>query len=231
MDSPKIIIAIDGHSSTGKSTFAKTIAKKFGLLYIDTGALYRGITLFAIQNGLITSDNKVKEAELKSLLPSVSMEFRVTGKDCESELYLNGKMVENEIRSLDVSSKVSYIAALPFVRNFVDEILRKYGKIRGVVMDGRDIGTVVFPDAEIKIFMTADAEVRAKRRYDEMIARGANADFNEILKNIIERDYIDEHRETDPLRKAPDALLLDNSHMTVDEQMEWLLSKISQKWN
>ena len=227
----RVIIAVDGHSSTGKSTFAKSIAQKLGLLYVDTGALYRGVTLFALRESLISDKNIINTDKLSSLLPELRPEFRNTGPQGKSELYLNGELVEREIRTLDVSGKVSYIAALPFVREFVDRILKEYGEKRGVVMDGRDIGTAVFPDAELKIFMTANPEVRAKRRYDEMVAKGEPADFEKILENIVERDYIDEHRETAPLRKAPDALLLDNSNMTVEEQMEWLSGKISQKWN
>jgi len=231
MNIPRIIIAVDGHSSTGKSTFAKEIAQRLGLLYVDTGALYRGVTLLAIRESLISDNNTIDIQLLEARLPSLVPEFRNTGIGGRSELYLNGILVEKEIRSLAVSSKVSYIAALPLVRNFVDKILREYGERRGVVMDGRDIGTAVFPDAELKIYMTADARVRARRRYDEMIAKGEAADFEKILENIIERDYIDEHRDTAPLRMAPDALLLDNSHMTLEEQMEWLSSKITMKWN
>ncbi|MCK9628864.1 MAG: (d)CMP kinase [Bacteroidales bacterium] len=225
----KIIIAVDGHSSTGKSTFAKAIAQKYGLLYVDTGALYRGVTLFAIENSLINKDNIIDSEKLEPMLELLRPEFRNTGENGKSELYLNNRLVEKEIRSLSVSSQVSYIAALPVVRNYVDKILRLYGERRGVVMDGRDIGTAVFPDAELKIFMTADAEVRAKRRYNEMIAKGEEADFQKILDNIIQRDYIDEHRETAPLRMAPDAILLDNSHMSQEEQMEWLSGKIPKK--
>lgn len=231
MNISRIIIAVDGHSSTGKSTFAKAIAQKYGLLYVDTGALYRGVTLFAIENSLINQDNIIDSHSLETKLESLRPEFRNTGKNGKSELYLNDRLVEKEIRSLSVSSRVSYIAALPLVRNYVDKILRIYGERRGVVMDGRDIGTAVFPDAELKIFMTADAEVRAERRYNEMIAKGEEADFEKILENIIQRDYIDEHRDTAPLRMAPDAILLDNSHMSPEEQMEWISQKISQKWN
>lgn len=231
MNISRIIIAVDGHSSTGKSTFAKAIAQKYGLLYVDTGALYRGVTLFAIENYLINQDNSIDSEKLELMLGSLRPEFRNTGGNGQSELYLNDRLVEKEIRSLSVSSRVSYIAALPIVRNYVDNILRLYGKRRGVVMDGRDIGTAVFPDAELKIFMTADAEVRAQRRYNEMVAKGEEADFQKILENIIQRDYIDEHRDTAPLRMAPDAILLDNSHMSQEEQMQWLSQKISQKWN
>ncbi|MEA5005178.1 MAG: (d)CMP kinase [Rikenellaceae bacterium] len=231
MNLSRIIIAVDGHSSTGKSTFAKAIAQKYGLLYVDTGALYRGVTLFAIEHSLINPDNSIDSEKLESMLKLLKPEFRNTGENGKSELYLNDKLVEKEIRSLSISSRVSYIAALPLVRNYVDKILRLYGERRGVVMDGRDIGTAVFPDAEIKIFMTADAEVRAQRRYNEMVAKGEEADFQKILDNIIQRDYIDEHRDAAPLKMAPDAILLDNSHMSLEEQMEWISGKISQKWN
>lgn len=231
MNIPKIIIAIDGHSSTGKSSFAKIIAAKYGFIYVDTGALYRGVTLFAIRESLIDNQNSVDQVKLAQIINSINLEFRATGTDGRSELYLNGTLIEREIRGLEVSNKVSFIAALPIVRDFVDRILIRYGKQKGVVMDGRDIGTVVFPNAELKIFMTANPEVRAERRYKELVEKGERADFKEVLQNILQRDYLDENRETAPLRKAEDAVMLDNSDMTIDDQIKWLDNIVSKKWN
>lgn len=228
---PNIIIAIDGHSSTGKSSFAKIIAGRFGLIYVDTGALYRGVTLFAIRNFFIDKNNKIDQISLEKALSGLDLQFRPTGQDRASQLYLNGELVENEIRSLEISEKVSFIASLPIVRGYVDTILAKLGEKRGVVMDGRDIGTVVFPDAELKIFMTADAEVRATRRYNEMKAKGENPQFEDVLRNVKERDFLDENRDTAPLRRASDAILLDNSKMTIDDQIEWFDNIISKRWN
>lgn len=231
MKKERIIIAIDGHSSTGKSSFAKLIASKYGLIYVDTGALYRGVTLFASRNSFIGKDNTIDTVSLDEGLKNLSLQFKPSGPSGESELYLNGEIIEREIRSLEISSKVSFIAALPSVRNYVDSILAKYGLERGVVMDGRDIGTVVFPDAELKIFMTASARVRAMRRYREMTARGENPDFEEVLKNVEERDFLDENRETAPLRRADDAILLDNSDMTIQDQLDWIEKIIKERWN
>lgn len=224
MGTSDIIIAIDGYSSTGKSTFAKLIAAKMGYIYIDTGALYRAVTLFSIEENLINSNNIIDEAALKSALEHVEVTFKATGEGGKSETYLNGKNVEKKIRTLKVSSKVSYIAAVPFVREYVDRQLHEIGKNKGVVMDGRDIGTAVFPNAELKIFMTADAKIRAQRRILEMEAKGENPNPDEVLKNLLERDYIDAHRKTAPLTQAPDAILLDNSHMTIQQQMDWFLA-------
>lgn len=220
-----IIIAIDGYSSTGKSTFAKLIAARLGYIYIDTGALYRAVTLHAIRQGYIGKDNVIDEVRLRKSLEDVTINFSL-GEGGKSETCVNGENVEKQIRTMKVSSKVSYIAAIPFVREFVDRLLREIGKNKGVVMDGRDIGTAVFPNAEIKIFMTADPKIRAQRRILEMKAKGEEADPEEVLKNIQERDYIDEHRPTAPLSKAPDAILLDNSHMTIDEQLDWFFKLI-----
>ncbi len=228
---PNIIIAIDGHSSTGKSSFAKIIAGRYGLIYVDTGALYRGVTLFAIRNLLIDKNNKIDTISLEKSLKTLDLQFQPTGDDRASQLYLNKKLVEKEIRSLEVSEKVSFIAALPIVRDYVDTILARLGERRGVVMDGRDIGTVVFPDAELKIFMTANAEVRATRRYNEMKAKGENPKFEEVLKNVRERDFIDENRDTAPLKMATDAILLDNSKMTIEDQIIWFDNIISKRWN
>ncbi|MCE5319700.1 MAG: (d)CMP kinase [Bacteroidales bacterium] len=228
---PNIIIAIDGHSSTGKSSFAKIIAGRFGLIYVDTGALYRGVTLFAIRNFFIDKNNKIDRISLEKALSKLDLQFRPTGQDRASQLYMNDELVENEIRSLEVSEKVSFIASLPIVRDYVDTILVKLGEKRGVVMDGRDIGTVVFPDAELKIFMTADAEVRAARRYNEMKAKGENPQFEDVLRNVKERDFLDENRDTAPLKRAPDAILLDNSKMTIEDQIVWFDNIISKRWN
>ena len=231
MKIPNIIIAIDGHSSTGKSSFAKIIAGRFGLIYVDTGALYRGVTLFAIRNFFIDKNNKIDRISLEKALSKLDLQFRPTGQERASQLYMNNELVENEIRSLEVSEKVSFIASLPIVRDYVDTILAKLGEKRGVVMDGRDIGTVVFPDAELKIFMTADAGVRATRRYNEMKAKGENPQYEDVLRNVKERDFLDENRDTAPLKRAPDAILLDNSKMTIEDQIVWFDNIISKRWN
>jgi cytidylate kinase len=223
------IIAVDGHSSTGKSTFAKLIASRYGLIYVDTGALYRGVTLYAIENSLIDSNNIIDESSLKDALEKLELSFRPTGVDGATELFIGERNIERIIRGLKVSSKVSFIASLPMVRSYVDTILAKYGRSGGVIMDGRDIGTVVFPNAEIKIFMTASAEVRAKRRYKEMISRGENPNFESVLANVKERDYLDENRDTAPLKRAPDALLLDNSSMTIEDQLKWFEQLIAKQ--
>jgi cytidylate kinase len=229
MDTQKIIIAIDGYSSTGKSTFAKLLAAKLGYVYIDTGALYRAMTLSAIKNGVIGHDNSIDHELLQKSLSDTVVEFRPTGENGKSETYLNGENVEKEIRGLEIANKVSHIAAVPAVRNFVDSMLKVYGEKKGVVMDGRDIGTAVFPNAELKIFMTANPEIRAQRRYNEMVAKGENPNMEDVLKNLLERDYIDTHRETAPLTQAPDAVLLDNSHMTLDEQMDWIITLLEKR--
>ncbi len=221
MGSPeKLLIAIDGFSSCGKSTFAKSIAGKLGYLYIDTGAMYRAVSLFALRNNLI-SDNQINTEKLKQLIGSVEVKFQkntITGKN---ETLLNGEMVEKQIRGLEVSNAVSLVSQVKFVREKMVELQRQMGKEKGVVIDGRDIGTVVFPNADIKIFMTADPEVRAKRRYDELVAKGEKVSFEEIKKNVILRDQNDTNRAESPLKKADDALVLDNSYMTPADQMEW----------
>lgn len=221
MHIPDIIIAIDGYSSTGKSSFAKKIAKEFSFLYLDSGALYRGVTLFAIEAGLIKDDNAIDVPELSEALKELDIHFG------EGGTYLGNRCIENEIRSLEVAGKVSPIATVNEVRAYVDSKLREFGKGRRVVMDGRDIGTTVFPDAELKLFMTADPMIRARRRAEEMEAKGMTADLQEVLKNLEERDYIDSHREISPLTKAEDAIVLDNSYMTMEDQMTWLKEIIS----
>ncbi len=222
----KITIAIDGYSSCGKSTMAKALAKRLGYVYVDTGAMYRSVTLFALRHQLFNEDGSVKTDELQKLMPEIHITFKLNKETSLPETYLNGECVEREIRGMEVSSHVSPIAAIPFVREALVKQQQAMGREKGVVMDGRDIGTVVFPDAELKIFVTASPEVRAQRRYDELQAKGQPADYADILKNVQERDYIDTHRETSPLRQAPDALVLDNSHMTIAEQDEWLMKRV-----
>lgn len=225
----KITIAIDGYSSCGKSTMAKDLAREIGYIYVDTGAMYRSVTLFAMRNNLFNEDGSIKTDELKSRMNEINISFKLNSETGRPDTYLNGELVEKEIRSMDVSAMVSKIAALPFVREALVAQQQAMGKEKGIIMDGRDIGTVVFPDAELKIFVTASAEVRAQRRYDELKAKGMPADFDDILKNVKERDYIDSHRETSPLRKADDALELDNSHMTIEEQKAWLMARYHEK--
>lgn len=218
----RIIIAIDGHSSCGKSTMAKALAKKIGYTYVDTGAMYRAVTLFAIQHGMF-AENVIDTESLQKSIHDIEITFKTI--EGRQHTFLNGKDVENEIRGMEVSGKVSPISAIGFVREELVKLQRKMGAGGGVVMDGRDIGTVVYPDAELKIFVTASDEVRARRRYDELIAKGSNADFDDVLKNVRERDYIDSHREISPLRQAEDALLLDNSNMTIEDQDGWLMNR------
>ena len=224
MQVPDIIIAIDGYSSTGKSSFAKIIAKEFSFLYLDSGALYRGVTLFAIENGFISDDCTIDVPGLDKAMAELDLHFG------EGGTYIGERCIEKEIRSLEVAGKVSPIATVAEVRNFVDMKLREFGKKRRVVMDGRDIGTTVFPDAELKIFMTADPMVRAQRRADEMNAKGEKADIEDVLQNLQERDYIDSHREASPLSKADDAIILDNSNMTMEDQLDWLKDIISERF-
>lgn len=222
-DMKKITIAIDGYSSCGKSTMAKDLAKEVGYIYVDTGAMYRSVTLYAIRHQLFNADGSVKTEELEKEMPNIQISFKLNAETSTPDCYLNGEYVEKEIRSLEVSSHVSPIAAVGFVRKALVEQQQAMGKEKGIVMDGRDIGTTVFPDAELKIFVTASSQVRAQRRYDELNAKGMPADFDAILKNVEERDYIDTHREVSPLKQAEDAIVLDNSNMTIAEQKEWLL--------
>ena len=225
----KITIAIDGFSSCGKSTMAKDLAKKLGYVYVDTGAMYRAVTLYAMRNGLFNADGSVKTADLERQMNKINITFKLNKTAERPDTYLNNELVENDIRTLEVSNHVSQIAAVPFIREAMVVQQQRMGKDKGVVMDGRDIGTTVFPEAELKVFVTASAEVRAQRRYDELKEKGMPADFNDILKNVQERDYIDSHREVSPLRKAPDAIELDNSHMTITEQSAWLMEQVEQK--
>ena len=219
----KITIAIDGFSSCGKSTMAKDLAKEIGYIYVDTGAMYRSVTLFALRNNLFDADGNINIEELEKLMPEIKISFKFNPSTGRPDTYLNGELVEKEIRTLEVSNHVSPIATIPFVRKALVAQQQQMGKEKGIVMDGRDIGTTVFPDAELKIYVTASPEVRAQRRYDELQAKGMPANYEDILKNVQERDYIDTHREVSPLKKAEDALELDNSHMTITELKQWLI--------
>ena len=218
----KITIAIDGHSSCGKSTMAKDLARRIGYVYVDTGAMYRAVTLFALRNDLFNEDDTVKTEELEKHMPEISISFQFNPETGRPDTYLNGELVEQVIRSLEVSNHVSAVSAIPFVRTEMVAQQQAMGQEGGIVMDGRDIGTTVFPNAELKVFVTATAEVRAQRRFKELEEKGMPADFDDILQNVIDRDYQDSHREVSPLRQADDALLLDNSNLTIPEQNEWL---------
>ena len=221
----KIVIAIDGHSSCGKSTMAKALARRIGYVYVDTGAMYRAVTLFALRHGMIDAEGRVDEQTLEASMDQVKVSFTLNAETRIPETCLNGENVEHDIRGMEVSAHVSAIAALPFVRRVMEAQQKAMGRDKGIVMDGRDVGTVLFPDAELKIFVTATAEVRARRRYNELQAKGMDADYDEILKNVQQRDYIDSHREVSPLRKADDALELDNSNITLQQQDEWLMQR------
>lgn len=228
MEVPRIVIAIDGYSSTGKSTLAKQIASELSFLYLDSGALYRGVTLFAQENGFIDMANRIDESALKAALPTLDLHFEFTALGTQT--YIGDKCVERIIRSLKVSNQVSPVSAVPFVRNFVDDKLHQFGAAGGVVMDGRDIGTTVFPNAGIKIFLTASEQIRAQRRYEEMLMKGETPSFDDVLQNLRERDYMDSHRETSPLQRAADAFLLDNSNMTPGEELAWVIGLIQGKY-
>lgn len=224
----KIVVAIDGYSSCGKSTMAKDLAKEIGYIYVDTGAMYRAVTLFALRNNLIIN-NDIATDKLEEALPQIEISFKLNNETGRPDTYLNNRNVEKEIRSIEVSSHVSLVAAQPFVRRHLVAQQQLMGLNKGVVMDGRDIGTTVFPDAEMKIFVTADPRIRAERRYEELKAKGMTADFFEILKNVQQRDYADTHRETSPLRQADDAIVLDNSSMSIGEQKQWLMNIFEEK--
>jgi cytidylate kinase len=223
----KITIAIDGFSSTGKSTLAKQLANHLGYVYVDTGAMYRAITLFAMQSGFINTENFDKESLTKSLT-SIRLQFKYSPELNYAEMYLNNINVEKEIRTIEVSSFVSKVSEITEVRAKLVEQQKEIGQEKGIVMDGRDIGTVVFPDAELKIFMTASATTRAKRRYDELIQKGDIVTFDEVFQNVEERDYIDTHRENSPLVLAEDAIEIDNSHLTREEQFEIVLGLVNE---
>lgn len=224
----KIVIAIDGFSSNGKSTMAKSLAKEIGYIYIDSGAMYRAITLYCIQEGFFENDT-LDEDKLQNQIDNIKIEFKLNKTSGLPETYLNGVNVEANIRSMEVSSKVSIVSAIPFVRRAIVALLEKMGEAKGIVMDGRDIGTVVFPNAEMKVFVTAKAEIRAQRRFDELRSKGDNkTTYEEVLENLKSRDYMDQTRKESPLVQADDAILLDNSYMTIDEQMQWLIDKFKQ---
>lgn len=228
MHIPDIIIAIDGYSSTGKSSFAKLIAKEFSFLYLDSGALYRAVTLSAMRSGMISGEGVVDVERLNAALQSLDIHF---GKGEDGwHTFIGEECVDQDIRTIGVSSNVSPVAVIPEVRRFVDSKLVEYGRAGRVVMDGRDIGTTVFPNADIKIFMVADDKVRAERRLKEMRASGQDADFETVLANLKSRDYIDSHRETSPLRQAEDAVVLDNTDMTLEDQMEWIKALIKSRY-
>jgi cytidylate kinase len=228
VEEKRIIIALDGHSSCGKSTYAKRIAQELGYSYIDTGAMYRAVTLAAMEHGLFDNTGSPAIELVEGLLEDIELNLRFNPRLHRTEIYLNGRMVEDIIRSMEVSGNVSYVAAISAVRRKMVEYQRKLGEGKGVVMDGRDIGTVVFPMAEMKIFLTASLEVRAMRRYKELLEKGMDAELQEVRENLSKRDHIDSTREDSPLKKAEDALVLDNSHMTVDEQMEWFRERYNE---
>jgi cytidylate kinase len=223
----KIVIAVDGYSSTGKSTVAKAIARRLNYIYVDTGAMYRAVTLFCVQNGLIDSQGNISD-RLKSALQNIKIEFRKSDGSETADTYLNNVNVEKEIRSIEIANHVSAVSAIAEVRELLVRQQQLMGQAKGIVMDGRDIGTVVFPDAELKVFMTASPEIRAMRRFSELKAKGENVTVEEVRKNIEERDFKDTHREISPLRQASDAVVLDNSNMTPDEQLEWLYEKVKE---
>lgn len=229
MTNHKIVVAIDGHSSCGKSTIAKAVASRFGYIFIDSGAMYRAVTLFALRKQLI-SEGSVNVQELIDMLPTIQIDFRYNAEKQKSDTYLNGENVEDEIRQLPVSQNVSPVAAIAEVRSAMVRLQQEMGKDKGIVMDGRDIGTVVFPEAELKLFVTASAEIRAQRRFDELTAKGETVSYEEILQNVQERDHIDSTREASPLRKADDALVLDNSNMTREEQLAWVIAQVEKKF-
>ena len=223
----KITIAIDGYSSCGKSTMAKDLAREVGYIYIDSGAMYRAVTLYCLENQLFTEEG-IDTIRLEAAMPGIQISFQLNPETGRPMTFLNGANVEDRIRTMEVSNHVSPVAALPFVREALVKLQQEMGKEKGIVMDGRDIGTAVFPDAELKIFVTASAEIRAQRRYDELQAKGQEAAFDEILANVKERDYIDQNREVSPLRQADDALLLDNSNLTIEEQKQWLKERFEE---
>ena len=228
MNIPDIIIAVDGYSSTGKSSFAKMVAAEFSFLYLDSGALYRCVTLFAQENGFIDGEGHIDEAGLREAVRGLDLRFRSVNGD--SRAFIGDRCVENEIRTMAVSSQVSPVSALPFIREFVDEILHRAGSDGRVIMDGRDIGTTVFPQSQLKIFMTASVEVRARRRYAEMKEKGCEITIEEVMKNLRDRDYMDAHREVSPLTRAEDAFIMDNSDMTLHEELVWLKGLIQGKF-
>lgn len=223
----RITIAVDGFSSCGKSTMAKSLAKEIGYIYIDSGAMYRAVTLFCIQNNFFDGE-KLNEAKLNESINDINIEFRLNEQTRTPDTYLNGKKVEAEIRTMEVSGKVSIVSAIPFVRHAMVALQKQMGKAKGIIMDGRDIGTVVFPDAELKIFVTASPQIRAQRRLDELRSKGDNeTTFDEVLTNLEKRDHLDQTRSEGPLKQAKDAIVLDNSYMTIPDQMQWLIDQFN----
>lgn len=226
MNSQKIIIAIDGYSSSGKSSMAKRLAAEIGYRYIDSGAMYRAVTLYAMRNGMIDAEGNPNVNALINALPEIYIDFEV--KDGVQNTILNGENVEKEIRQMAVSNNVSPVAAIPEVRHDLVAKQQAFGNEKGIVMDGRDIGTTVFPNAELKVFVKASAETRAQRRFKELIEKGSNPSYEEVLANVVHRDHLDETRKESPLRQANDAILLDNSFMTIEEQNEWMLQRFNE---
>lgn len=221
--SAPIIIAIDGYSSSGKSTMARDLASRLGYIYVDSGAMYRAVTLYALRHGLVSPEGKLDISGLIAQLPQIDISFAPAGEDGRQHTILNGEDVEKDIRSMEVSGTVSPVAAVPEVRRRLTLLQRDFGTSRGIVMDGRDIGTTVFPDAEMKVFVNASPEVRAQRRVRELLEKGDDVDYQQVLENIRSRDEIDTTRKESPLVKAPDAHVLDNDNMTIPQQMEWLM--------
>lgn len=228
-DAKKIIVAIDGYSSSGKSSMARELAKRVGYVYVDSGAMYRAVTLYAIRHDMVTPDKKVKTEELIAALPDIHISFQAAGADGIQHTLLNGEDVEKFIRDMEVSNMVSPVAVIPEVRQRLTALQQEFGIHKGIIMDGRDIGTTVFPDAELKVFVCASPEERARRRYKELLEKGENVEYDEVYKNVVERDRIDTTREVSPLRKASDAIELDNGNMTPSEQMDWLLEKFQEQ--
>ena len=226
----KITIAIDGYSSCGKSTMAKDLAREIGYIYIDSGAMYRAVTLYCLDNNYFTAEG-IDTSRLEKVMPTIHISFQLNPETGRPMTYLNGENVEDRIRTMEISNRVSPVAALPFVREALVKLQQEMGKAKGIVMDGRDIGTVVFPDAELKIFVTASAEIRAQRRYDELKAKGQEASYEDILANVKERDYIDQNRDVSPLLQAADAILLDNSNLSIEEQKQWLAKEFKKAIN
>lgn len=227
----KIIVALDGYSSSGKSTMARELARRVGYVYVDSGAMYRAVTLYAIRHDMVNPDSTIKTTELVKALPEISVSFAPAGADGVQHTLLNGEDVESLIRDMKVSSLVSPVAVIPEVRERLTAMQQAFGKERGIVMDGRDIGTTVFPDAELKVYVCTDAEERARRRFKELREKGSVVTFEEVLANVKERDRIDSTREVSPLRKADDAIELDNGQMNPEEQMEWLMAKFNEAVN
>ncbi len=227
----KIIVAIDGFSSSGKSTMARELARRVGYVYVDSGAMYRAVTLYAIRNGMVRPDSTIDVEKLVAALPDIHISFAPAGADGVQHTLLNGEDVEREIRDMQVSNLVSPVAVIPEVRERLTQLQQDFGREKGIVMDGRDIGTTVFPNAELKVYVCASAEERARRRLKELQEKGENVTYDEVYANVVERDHIDSTRKVSPLRKAADAIELDNGDMTHQQQMDWLLERFNEKVN